>query len=209
MFAIKAMCNRVIYIAGGRVCFDGAPEEAIRLYEQENRLSALPGAPAATGNTPSQRPISITDIELFDESGRLCHVFNYGERMRIRLVFEAVRTVLKPNFIVAFIRSDNVACCNYNTTMDGVIIPSLIGKGVIELLTPPLKLVAESYSIHVLVWDTDFQHLYSSQIGITFHVRHELLSARHFGVFHESADWMWHTAEETFSANLARGTERL
>jgi lipopolysaccharide transport system ATP-binding protein len=193
MFAVKAMCNRVIYISDGQVRFDGSPEDAIGLYEQENRLSTL------FGNKLSQCPISITDMELFDENDRPCRVFNYGERMRIRLEFEAVREVLNPNFVVAFIRSDNVACCNYNTTMDGVKIPSLMGKGVIELLTPPLKLVAESYIIHLLVWEADFQQLYSSQVGTTFHVRHQLLSARHFGVFHESAEWFWHTTEAELS----------
>jgi lipopolysaccharide transport system ATP-binding protein len=203
MFAVKAMCNRVIYIAGGRVCFDGSPEEAIRLYEQENRLSTLSGAPVVLGNKSSQPPVSITDMELFDEAGQPCHVFDYGERMRIRLEFEAIRTVVNPNFVVAFIRSDNVACCNYNTSMDKVIIPSLMGKGVIEVLIPPLKLIAESYSIHLLVWDTDFHRLYSSQVGTTFHVRHELLSARHFGIFHESAEWCWHTiGDELSSTNL-------
>jgi lipopolysaccharide transport system ATP-binding protein len=116
---------------------------------------------------------------------------------------------VQPNFVVAFIRSDNVACCNYTTAMDGVNIPSLLGKGVIEVWTPPLKLVAESYSIHVLVWDADFHRLYSSQVGSTFHVRHEILSARHFGVFHESAAWSWHTAEEARSSvSLTWGTER-
>jgi lipopolysaccharide transport system ATP-binding protein len=210
MFAIKAMCNRVIYIAGGRVCFDGAPEEAIHLYEQENRLRTLPGIPEEVGAKPSQRPISMTDMELFDENGQSRRVFNYGERMRIRLVFEAVRTVVNPNVVVAFIRSDNVACCNYTTSTDGVSIPALLGKGVIEVVTPPLKLVADSYSIYVLVWEGDFHRLYSSQIGTTFHVRHELFSARHFGVFHESADWVWHTTEAALSsASLARSTECL
>ena len=29
MFAVKALCNRVIYVADGRVQFDGSPEDAI------------------------------------------------------------------------------------------------------------------------------------------------------------------------------------
>ena len=31
MFAVKALCNRVIYVADGRVQFDGSPEDAIQL----------------------------------------------------------------------------------------------------------------------------------------------------------------------------------
>ena len=71
---------------------------------------------------------------------------------------------------------------------------SLYGPGTIEVLTPPLKLVAELYAIHVMVWDAKFQQLYSAQIGTTFHVRHSLLSP-HFGVFHEAAQWHWEPGE--------------
>jgi len=79
-------------------------------------------------------------------------------------------------------------------TMDGLIIPSLSGRATIELLTPPLRLVAELYTVHVMVWDTKFEKLYSAQICMTFHVRHQLLNT-HFGVFHETAEWFWHTSE--------------
>jgi len=89
MFAIKAMCSRVIYIAGGQIRFDGAPEEAIQLYEQESRLDTAPWAQQLVGADPSQHPIKLTDIELCDEDGEARTVFDYGDRMRVRLTFEA------------------------------------------------------------------------------------------------------------------------
>ena len=60
------------------------------------------------------------------ESGSPCQVFDYGERLRIRLRFEATQPVKNPNFVVAFIRSDNVACCNYASTMDGLCMPDVL-----------------------------------------------------------------------------------
>jgi lipopolysaccharide transport system ATP-binding protein len=190
MFAIKALCNRVIYIADGGVHFDGSPEDAIQLYERESRLSTAPWAQHMVGADPAQQPITITDIAILDEAGEPRRVFDYGERMRIRLQFDASKRVADPNFNISIFRSDNVPCCNYNTAMDGFGISSLCGKGTIEVLTPPLKLVAELYAIHVMVWDARFQQLYAAQIGTTFHVRHLLLSS-HFGVFHEAAEWHW------------------
>jgi lipopolysaccharide transport system ATP-binding protein len=194
MFAIKAMCNRVMYIAGGQIRFDGAPEDAIQLYEQESRFGTAPWAQGLVGAAPAQCPIYLADLELCDEDGHARTVFNYGDRMRVRLTFEAPRQVTNPNVNVSFIRSDNVACCNYNMTMDGLSIPSLIGRATIELLTPPLKLVSELYTIHVMVWDTKFEKLYTAQLGMTFHVRHQVLNT-HFGVFHESAEWFLRTGE--------------
>jgi lipopolysaccharide transport system ATP-binding protein len=209
MFAIKAMCDRVIYIADGQVRFDGAPEDVIHIYEQDSRLSMAPWAQGIVGADPSQRPISITDIELLDEDGQRRRMFNYGERMRVRLQFEAPQSVLNPNFNISFFRSDNIACCNYNTAMDGFPISCLSGKGAIEVLTPPLKLVSELYAIHVMVWDKKFEQLYSAQIGTTFHVRDQLLSP-HFGVFHESAQWSWLTcAGEISRTSTGLGAEHL
>jgi len=194
MFAVKALCNRVIYIAEGRVQFDGSPEDAIQLYERESRLSTAPWAQGMVDVDPAKRAIAITDLEVLDEQGQERRIFDYGERMRIRLHFNAIRPIEHPNFNVSFIRGDNISCCNYNTSMDGLCIPSLSGRGTVEVLTPPLKLVAELYVIHVMVWDTRFQQLYSAQMGITFHVRHHLLSP-HFGVFHEAAQWCLETNE--------------
>ncbi len=193
MFTITAMCSRVIYIADGCVGFDGEPEEVIRLYQQDT-CTQTPVQPSAAHNGSSaQHPVHITDVTILDESGHPRLAFDHGERMCIRLGFEAVSPVKTPNFVVAVLRSDNLACCNYASVPDGAHIPAITGRGTVELLTPPLTLVSELYSLHVLVWDAEFQRLYSSQpTGVSFQVRHPLFNAAHFGVFHDSAQWTWH-----------------
>ncbi|MBW4054708.1 MAG: ABC transporter ATP-binding protein [Proteobacteria bacterium] len=188
MFAVKAMCNRVIFLSGGKICFDGSAEDAIKLYEGPNKTSALPWAQNAIGADPSQWDVYIENVETFDETGMQRDLFNYGERIRIRLGYTVRKIVSNPNFLVSFIRSDDVACCNYNTAMDGFSVPSLETDGMIELLTPPLNLVSESYKIFVLVRDAKFENLYCAQVGKTFHVRHDVLNT-HFGVFHEQGEW--------------------
>jgi lipopolysaccharide transport system ATP-binding protein len=146
------------------------------------------------GLDPARRPIRITEIELLGEDGRPRTVFDHGERMRVRLSFEASERIANPNFCVSFIRSDNVACCNFNMAMDGFTIPFVSGSGTIELSTPPLKLVSELYTTQVMVWDTGFERLYTAQMGRNFHVQDQLLST-HFGVFHEPGEWRWPAGE--------------
>lgn len=188
MFAVKSMCSRVLFLSEGRIRFDGSPAEAIQLYEGPNKTSALPWAQNAIGAEPSEWDIFVESVETLDEEGAQRTLFNFGERIRIRLNYSVRRTVENPNFLVSFIRSDDVSCCNYNTAMDGFAVPSLATGGSIELLTPPLNLVSESYKILVLVRDAKFERLYCAQIGSTFHVRHDLLNT-HFGVFHEQGEW--------------------
>lgn len=195
MFAVKSICNRVILLAEGKVGFDGPAEEAIQQYESKNKTSALPWAQQAIGTDPSQWDVYIENVETFGVDGIQRNLFNYGERIRIRLDYSVRSTVMQPNFLVSFIRSDEVACCNYNTAMDGFAVPSLDSDGSIELLTPPLNLVSESYQIYVLVRDSKFEHLYCAQVGKTFHVRHDLLNT-HFGVFHEEGQWSLMNAEQ-------------
>ena len=200
MFTIKAMCSRVLYIAHGQIRSDGPPADVIPLYEQDTLCQQTTfdtprWAQEMVGVDPFQRPILITGIQVLNEGGQPHTVFDYGERMRVRIEFETRDNITNANFVVALIRSDNVSCCSYSTALDGFTIPSLSSIGGIEVLTPPLKLVSDLYTIHVMVWDAGFQHLYCAQIGTSFHVRHQLLSA-HFGVFHEPADWFWRTSEE-------------
>jgi len=189
MFSIKSICNRVIYLSGGRIQADGLTQEVIPLFEKESRTGYNKHPQAVAGSGSSEPSIHITGMELLDESGVNRAVFNFGERMRVRLSYSAPQGIRDPNFVVALIRSDNVACCNYSTHLDGYSIPSLCGDGTIEVLTPPLKIVSESYSIHVIVWDKSFQQMYCFHKGISFHVQHHLYST-HFGVFHEEGEWV-------------------
>jgi lipopolysaccharide transport system ATP-binding protein len=190
MFSIKAICNRAIYLSCGKVAFQGHIEDAIRLYDQDGRLDMAGWATGMVGTDPSRCPIHIGEMEILDERGNARSVFEYGERMRIRLHYRTKEPIREPNFCITVLRSDNVACCNHNTSMDGFQTGVISGAGTVELLTPPIRLVSELYSTQILVWDSKFQHLHCAQVGKEFHVSHPLLSTE-FGVFHEEAQWAW------------------
>ena len=181
MFSIKTMCDRAVCLEDGKICYDGTPAEAIEFYERNSsKIHPLKRADA------HKFSVHIMDMSINDEDGNPCYVFDYGQRMRIWLKFTTTKPVNNPNFIIAFIRSDNVNCVNYCTATDDFHIPSICGESTIELITPNLKLVAELYTVHILVRDSSFQNLHCFQIGSKFHVRHELLNTD-FGVFHEQA----------------------
>jgi lipopolysaccharide transport system ATP-binding protein len=194
MFSIKTMCERVIYLRNGRVEYDGPVTGGIEAYERDCRLSTLSWA--ETG--PDQWPIRLTGCDLMDETGLPKTVFDFGERMTLRLTYETREAVDEPNFIVAFIRSDGVACCDYSSEADGVNFHRLDGSGVIEMQTPPLKLVSELYTVSVLIREKGFQGVLCGQMGGSFHIRHALYDA-HFGVFHEAAHW--HASSQAHSVS--------
>jgi lipopolysaccharide transport system ATP-binding protein len=182
LFSIKSMCERVIYLRHGRVVFDGPTEQGIERYEADCRLSDISWAKPDAGAWP----VRITDVAVTDQAGAPKTVFDYGEPMRVRVAFEAHGPVKDPNFILAIVRSDGVACCNYSTEVDGFAVDP--AEGVIELLTPPLSLVSELYTLEILVRRPGLKELIGAQIGGTFHVRHPVFNT-HFGVFHEPGEW--------------------
>jgi lipopolysaccharide transport system ATP-binding protein len=184
MFSIKSMCDRVISLRHGRVEFDGPTHQGIGMYEKDCRLSGVSWAKPEGGDWP----INITDVALMDYSGAARSVFDHGERLRLRFRYTIDRAVRSPQFIVAFIRSDGVACCNFSSELDGVVLDPLTDGGTLELLTPPLSLVSEQYRIEILARESGFQKLLCAQIGGAFHVRDSILDL-HFGVFHEAGAW--------------------
>jgi lipopolysaccharide transport system ATP-binding protein len=184
MFSIKTMCDRVVYIRRGEVAFDGSVEEGIELYERDCRLSVAAGM---RGN-PDTWPIRITDGIIFDEDGKPRMVFEMGERLRFGFKYSAREQLQNPNFMLRLIRSDGVVCSQFSTEVDGVKTGAIHGDGVVFVDVPPLKLVAEMYTVEVMVRREGFQEVICNQTVTTMHVKHELLNS-HFGVFHEPAQW--------------------
>lgn len=186
MFSIKTMCERVIYIRKGRVAFDGAVDEGIAQYEEDCRLAAPKG-----WGKPEDWPIYVTECDLIDSAGISRTVFDFGASVRVRVRYMARQRLEHPNFVVTVVRSDGVVCATYSTELDGLPLPVVEGAGMIELHTPPLRLTAEMYTVHVAVRKRGFQDVLCNQTGATLHVRHDILNY-HFGVFHEAGSWHHH-----------------
>ncbi len=192
MFSIKTMCERVIYLKKGQIQYDGPTDKGIELYEQDCRLATLPWV----NSRPEEMPLLIDSCDVLDDKGEKRTVFDFRERLRIRIGMEARRPLSNLNVIVAITRSDGVICCNYTTGSDGFAVRDVEGHRMLELRTPPMTLVSELYSIEILVRDAVTQELLCGQIGSTFHIRHDTFDT-HFGVFQEEAEWQEVSTQST------------
>jgi lipopolysaccharide transport system ATP-binding protein len=187
MFSIKAFCSRVIYLKSGRIEYDGPTDAGIEKYEENALLGVVPWAK----ENPDNWPIILRDVALYGEDGAAKVVYDFGERITIRLRYEAREPIENPNFIISFVRSDGVGATVYTTEADNVVFDGVQGRGVVELQVPPLKMIADKYTLHILVRQQlkgGAEKLLCAQIGRTFHVRHPLYDTR-FGVYHEPAQW--------------------
>lgn len=190
LFTVRAMCCRALVLSAGRLQFDGSAAEGVEIYQKNSQMEATSWALEVVGRDLSKWPIILTAMEFFDAEGQPRTVYDYGERMRVRIHYDLRRPIEFPNFYLSFQRSDNVWCCSFSAARDGATAPLLKKSGFIELLTPPLRLVSDLYAAYAAVWDQEFKNLYSAQTGPNFQVRDETLNAD-LGVFHEPAEWRW------------------
>jgi lipopolysaccharide transport system ATP-binding protein len=200
MFSIKTMCPRVIYLKQGRIAFDGPTDEGLRLYESDSKL-----APTPWFVQPKDPSLLITKVDLYGENGQEKTIFEFGERMLVRICYRAIKPVERPHFLCSIKRSDQILCCNFSSYYDKVDLPWISGDGAIELLTPPLKIVSDRYHVTVAVREKGNQHVVAGQIGASFHVRHEIFGASEFGVFHELGQWR---PTDAFAAHTEATGER-
>lgn len=185
MASIKTMCSRVIYLRKGEVVFDGPTEEGMGLYEADGRLSE-----GSWFKGEEEPPLVFTDMKVFNERGQETAVFDHGERMTIRMRYKTRRPVDGPSFGVSINKIDDVHCTCFTSIDDKLVIDRLDGEGVIELITPPIKLIAEHYFFSLTMRERGHGDLVVGQMGSTFHVRHPIfLSYPAYGIFREPGQW--------------------
>jgi lipopolysaccharide transport system ATP-binding protein len=184
MFSIKTMCPRVLYLRKGELVFDGAADQGLKLYEEDQHLQA-----PAWFHQEDEAAIEFTEVEVLTPQGAPRAMFDFGERMKVRVRYRANRLVRRPNFMVCVTRADNVVCCNYSSMTDDFDLPTVEGDGVLEMTTPPLRLTADNYWITVLVRENGVDAILQAQVAGRFHVRHPVLERVAFGVFHDPAEW--------------------
>jgi lipopolysaccharide transport system ATP-binding protein len=127
-------------------------------------------------------------VRICNEAGRETSVFDFGQRGCMRIAYQAARRIDQPDFRFGFARADETHCATFSSMADGFDIPFVEGEGEIELVTPPLSLVADAYSLRLVIRERGGE-IVAAQDGGRFHVRHPEFTSVAFGVFHEPAEW--------------------
>jgi lipopolysaccharide transport system ATP-binding protein len=198
MFSIKTMCPRVIYLKKGEVVFDGPTDEGLRMYEADSRLAQSPWFQPERGQAPA---ITFTDIQLLDKNGTEKTVFDFGEKMTVRIRYQTSRPIRKADIRIGVNRADEIHCCTFSTSADQINLSEIDGEGEIELVTPELELVSDQYTTTIAVRENDQQ--ICSQLGATFHIRHPVFQSNAYGVFHQSGEWRLNGIKDVLSAATA------
>jgi ABC-type polysaccharide/polyol phosphate transport system ATPase subunit len=191
--AVRALCNRAIWLHEGRVVADDAAEAVVRRYLEHSwgrQTVAQPGGDERRWGTGR---IRIIRVRLLDGEGRERQQFRTGEPLVVEMHYRAEERVERPVFGLAIHRSDGIHITGPNTQFAGLDIPAVEGEGIVTYAIPALPLLEGLYYISVSThnWeDTEMYDYHDRMYGFWV-----LPGTRErYGIVTLSGDWVWNGA---------------
>lgn len=173
--SITRLCHRAIWLEEGQLVHDGAGRDVAEAYlvsvnkRDRERLeteeirsfpSHVTAKQAKTGGRSGSGDIRIIDVAFLDERGNSADVFLSGQRMTVRLTYQARQRIENPVFGLGIHRDDNIHIAGPNTRASGYRVSAVRGKGVLDFVIPELPLTAGRYHVSVSAYDETISHKY-------------------------------------------------
>ncbi len=160
MAAVENLCQRVIWIADGKIQQDGNPKDVIRAY--------LNSFGAAGGQTLDLREVQertgtgavrFLKMEFLNSEGGQVHAVHSGDPLRLRLHYECRRDIPALYFGLKVVSNLGVLLSNVNTwsTSQGVPLAAQ-GEDFIDLEIDSLNLMPGSYYLGLWASSLDEYH---------------------------------------------------
>ena len=198
--AVRNLCSQAIWLNHGRVEAAGGTQATIDAYlrwANEKDRERIEHERAARGDGQDEAAgaleaagdehrwgsgeVQITRVEFLDGQGRPRDAFQTGERLTIRMHYQAHRRIEEPVFGLAIYHRNGFQINGPNTPFGGYPIPSIAGRGHVDYCIEELPLLAGEYLVTTGVYDTAMLHPYDHR------ERHFLLAVQtasigeHFG----------------------------
>lgn len=159
LHALRGLCERALWLRGGRVAELGPAGEALGRYEEHLRRRAA-REDAARGRHGTGEVV-IESVRLTDGAGREQAEYRSGETLRVEVVFHALHALDSPVMGVALFRDDGVYCYGPNTRFDGVLAGSYSGRYRLVAEFPELPLLTGGYEASVAFYDKEHVYAYA------------------------------------------------
>ncbi len=169
--AARSICQRAVWIDGGRVRRVGPAEEVAKAYDRhvaahmgfasdEDLLVDSSLEAASEVQRWGSREVEIETVRLLDSTGNECQTFDTGEPFAVQINFVAHKRVEQPTFGLAIYRGDGFHVTGPNNQQAGLEIPSVQGKGAVTCTVDELPLLTGDYTLSVAAYDSTLSHAY-------------------------------------------------
>lgn len=214
--SVREMCDRAIWLDEGKIAASGSVEQVledymVRVYARAERSLLetessdlkrdLPvaGAPAADGvalpmSQHARRWGSgigqIARVQMLDGEGNERRVFTTGERLVVRMHFDAPQRIVKPQFGLALHHANGFHINGPNTVFAGLDIEAIEGQGYIDYRVDRLPLLEGTYLLSTTLYDQEGRHAYDHHHQVyTFRVRPNKAIREEYGSILIPSSW--------------------
>lgn len=164
---IEQICDRSIWIDGGRIRAEGPPKEVDLEYLEfmGEKMRTQTEADPAVSHKPDEKKESKTrwgsgdarigSIRIRTGDGREQRIFQTGESMIVEFSYTVKRTVEDAVFGIGVFNRDGVQCYGTNTRIDRHPVFSLSRDGEAEILLENLPLLPGEYLLDLAIESGD------------------------------------------------------
>jgi ABC-type polysaccharide/polyol phosphate transport system ATPase subunit len=158
MGSVQNICDQVAWFEHGELKRIGTPRDVIEEYTGGVQIDREVDG----GGHPrwGSGEVRITDVELVDHEGVSGSRVVTGERVTLRLHYDAPEPVAQPGFAFYFSTINGAPVTGPDSVRAGCVPDKIEGKGVVEVVMDPFRLLPGIYDTTVVVADRALLHEY-------------------------------------------------
>lgn len=200
---VRTLCDHAIWLDHGIVRTLGPANEVVDAYlaevnrREREELARQDDVTTVLAADPRRRfgshDVEISGVELVGADGVTRTVFQTGERLTIRIRYQARQIVERPVFGLAIHHEGGILLAGPNTRFAGLEIPTIQGAGYVDLTIAAVPLLTGRYYVSASIYDETLVHPYD------YHDRLYRLTIQseggreRFGTIALGGDWNWST----------------
>ena len=212
----RQICDRLLWLRGGRIVALGPPEEILNGYVNELADETRRRTPGSAKGTSTQfgtmlqpqtnrfgsQEVQIEAVEIFGSAGRSTDEIASGESVSVRIRYLAHKPVPGPIFSVTLSRQDGLICFDTNTAAQGIQLPPIAGRGEIVLHLQRVDLAGGKYFVDVGI----FEHQWAFGYDYHWHVYPMSIQSPRVDVGFLHPPHVWELARPNESAQTNKRT---
>jgi lipopolysaccharide transport system ATP-binding protein len=151
MAAVENLCSRAVWIENGQTRLDGRPKDVIEAYMGAYADACrLQADLTAIGNRRGNGDARFTKLEFLDADSEPLRFLSSGDRVILRLHYEAFKPIPRPDFEIGVYTSLGTLLTKFSTWIDYQIPSIPPGPGHLDLIINCFSLLPGRY--HLSLW---------------------------------------------------------
>jgi ABC-2 type transport system ATP-binding protein len=188
LMTVRSLCDEAVWLEHGNVREMGKADQVADAYLGQVHVD-LKAQEDANPRTGAGR-VQLTGLEVLDAGGRPVDQVCTGDKITLRLHYDASEPVENPVFSFSVHTPDGVLLTGPNTKEAAVRVDQITGSGVVDLEVPQLMLLLGNYDLSAECTNDTVTHSYDRlQRRLRFDVKPGTPHETYGGMFSLGGRW--------------------